>query len=236
MSMYERFTFRGATLDRMTIAALLCAEKRLGYSMTIIQGSYNPGGVGASGGTHDGGGAVDLVWYDIRRKNRQLRKVNFAGWPRRALPGEWSRHWHGILIGNDKASPEAKQQVEAYRNGRDGLASNGPDRWWRPKHIHAFHYGGRDCISWRRLNKIAKHPKGMAYMPGGARQVETVARALRGFNMDLHGDHRAGRMDKALIDAIHRFRRIRKVGETDVKGPLTPKVCYELCIPTVEEN
>lgn len=236
MSMYERFTFRGATLDRMTIAALLCAEKRLGYSMTIIQGSYNRGGVGASGGTHDGGGAVDLVWFDIRRKNRQLRKANFAGWPRRTLPGEWSRHWHGILIGNDKASPEAKDQVRAYRNGRDGLASNGPDTWWRPKKIGPFRYGKRDCVSWRRLNRIAKHPKGMAFMPSGARQVEVVARSLRGFNMDMQGRHRAGRMDKALIDAIHRFRRIRHVGETEVEGILTPKVCYELCIPTVEED
>ncbi|HYJ67250.1 MAG TPA: hypothetical protein VEX15_06255 [Nocardioidaceae bacterium] len=234
--MYERFTFRGATLDRMTIAALLCAEKRLGYSMTIIQGSYNRGGVGASGGTHDGGGAVDLVWFDIRRKNRQLRKANFAGWPRRTLPGEWSRHWHGILIGNDKASPEAKDQVRAYRNGRDGLASNGPDTWWRPKKIGPFRYGKRDCVSWRRLNRIAKHPKGMAFMPSGARQVEVVARSLRGFNMDMQGRHRAGRMDKALIDAIHRFRRIRHVGETEVEGILTPKVCYELCIPTVEED
>jgi hypothetical protein len=75
----------------------------------------------------------------------------------------------------------------------------------------------------------------MAFLPGGARQVEVVARSLRGFNMDLHG-HRAGRMDKPLLDAIRRFRRIRKVGETDVKGHLTPKVCYELCIPTAEED
>jgi hypothetical protein len=235
MSMYERYTFRGEKLDRMTIAALMCAEKRLGYAMNIVQGSYNPGGVGASGGTHDGGGAVDLVWYDIRRKNRQLRKANFAGWPRRTLPGEWERHWHGILIGNDKASREAKAQVVAYRNGRNGLANNGPDTWWRPKKIGPFRYGARRPISWRRLNKIATHPRGVAFMPGGARQVEVVARALRGFNMDLHG-HRAGRMDKPILDAIKRFRRIRKVGETEVKGHLTPKVCYELCIPTVEED
>src|SRR5690606_37942474 len=133
-----------------------------------------------SAGTHDGGGAVDLVWYDIKRKNRQLRKANFAGWPRRRLPGQWDRHWHGILIGNDRASRAAKDQIVAYRNGRDDLASNGPDRWWRPKKIGPFRYRERRAISWHRLNKIAKHPKGIAYLPGGARQVEVVARALRG--------------------------------------------------------
>ena len=235
MSMYERFTFRGVTLDRMTIAALLCAEKKLGYEMNIIQGSYNRGGVSSSAGTHDGGGAVDLVWHDIRRKNRVLRKTNFAGWPRRRLPGEWDRHWHGILIGNERASAAAKDQVRDYRNGRNGLANNGPDHWWRPKKIGPFRYGRRAAISWRRLNRIAKHPGGRPFLPSGARQVATVARSLRGFNMSL-GNHKPGRMDEPLLDAIQRFRRIRRVGETEVKGPLTPKVCYELCIPTVEEN
>lgn len=234
MSMYERFTFRGVTLDRMTIAALLCAEKKLNYEMRIIQGSYNRG-VDASGGTHDGGGAVDLVWHDIRRRNRVLRKTNFAGWPRRRLPGVWDRHWHGILIGNDRASPAAKQQVQAYRNGRNGLADNGPDRWWRPKVIRPFSYSRRAAISWRRLNKIATHPGGRPFMPSGAREVAVVARSLRGFNMSL-GSHKPGRMDKPLIDAIIRFRRIRRVGETEVKGPLGPKTCYELCIPTKEER
>ena len=135
----------------------------------------------------------------------------------------------------EKASPAAKEQITAYRDGRDGLADNGRDRWWRPKQIGPFNYGRRDAVSWRRLNKIATHPKGVAYLPSGARQVEMVARSLRGFNMDLHG-HRAGRMDGPLLDAIKRFRKLRKVGETDVHGHLTPRVCYELCIPTVEED
>src|SRR5262245_31901085 len=235
MSMYERFTFRGVTLDRMTIAALLCAEKKLGYEMNIIQGSYNRGGVSSSAGTHDGGGAVDLVWHDIRRKNRVLRKTNFAGWPRPRLPGEWDKHWHGILIGNERASGAAKDQVRDYRNGRNGLANDGPDRWWRPKKHGPFRYGRRAASSWRRLNRMAKHPGGRPSMPSGARQVATVARWLRGFNMSL-GNHKPGRMDEPMLDAIQRFRRIRRVGETEVKGPLTPKVCYELCIPTVEEK
>ena len=53
-------TFRGVTLDQPTIDALLVAESILGYQLSFAQGSYNAGGVAASVGTHDGGGAVDV--------------------------------------------------------------------------------------------------------------------------------------------------------------------------------
>lgn len=235
MSVYEKFTFRGRTLDRQTIAALLAAEHHLGYDNRIVQGSYNAG-VSQSAGTHDGGGAVDLVWRPrIGRQNRALRKWgHFAGWPRVRIPGLWERHWHGILIGNDKASPDAKNQVVSYRVGRDGLASNGPDRWWRPRQITAFDYGRCALISWRVLNELAASGK-TTRLPSRRRQIATVARALRGFDMDIDG-HKPGRMDEPLIDAISRFRKIRHVDNTQVQGVLTPKVCYELCIPTIEEN
>lgn len=236
MSVYEKFTFRGRILDRMTIAALLAAEKRLGYDNVIVQGSYNAG-VSQSAGTHDGGGAVDLVWRPlIGRENRALRKWgHFAGWPRERIPGLWNRHWHGILIGNDKASPDAKAQVVEYRAGGDGLIGSTRDRFWRPKTITAFDYGRCALVSWKRLNELAASKSKKARFREGRRQVETVARALRGFNMDMPG-HKPGRMDKPLTDALDRFAGFRKIGDTQVNGPLGPKVCYELCIPTLEEN
>lgn len=235
MSHYERFTFRGRTLDRLTIAALLATEKKLGYVNTIIQGSYNTG-VAQSAGTHDDGGAVDLIWFDIRRKNRALRgQGRFAGWPRETLPGEWSRHWHGILIGNDKASAGAKVQVVEYRNGFDGLAGEGRDHWWRPRKIRAFNYQRCALISWKRVNGIAGHRGGKAWTVQGARQVEVVAWALAGFDMNIDGHHR-GRMDRPLLDAIKRFKRIRGLDDLEVDAPLTPRTCWELCIPTREES
>ena len=234
MSVYERFQYRGVTLDRMTIASLHAVEKRLGYAQTILQGSYS-NAVGASAGTHGGGGAIDVVWVDIKRKTRAHREVGWAFWPRPALPGVWGAHAHGILIGNDKASAGAKDQVRDYRQGKNGLANEGRDPYWRPKVIHAFNYGRANVVSWGRLNRIAKMPGGKPLLPEGGKQVRAVERALEGFGMNL-GNHKPGRMDAPLIDAINRFRRIRKVGETDVKGPLTPKVCYELCLPTKEEG
>lgn len=232
MSVYERFRFRGAELDRLTIAALLAAEKKWGRAFVIVQGSYNAGGVPQSAGTHDGGGAVDLVWEpDIERMNRCLRDEGcFAGWPRPKLPGEWDRHYHGILIGNERASAGAKNQVAEYRNGGDGLSGSAPDRYpYRPDPIRAFNYERAGLVSWERLNAIRDQDDHKANEPEGRDQVETVARALRGFGMEMHA-HDVGKVDNALLDALFRFRRIRNIGDTLV-GPFGPKVLYELCVP-----
>jgi hypothetical protein len=232
--LYERYTWRGAKFDRLTIAALLAVDKRLGYEQHITQGSFS-GSVSASAGTHSGSGAVDIVWIDMPRKTRAFRRVGWAFWPRPALPGVWGAHGHGILIGNERASAGAKAQVSAYKNGRNGLANNGRDPYWRPRKIRPFNYKRAALVDWGRLNKMAGHKNGRPHTREGARQVEVIAWALKGFGMNL-GAHKKGHMDPPLLDAIERFRRIRKVGETEVKGPLSPKVCYELCVPTVEEK
>lgn len=139
MSAYEIVTFRGHLFDRMTVAALLEMEKRLGYELSIMQGSYHHG-VGASAGTHDGGGAVDLAPADAQNKQRVGREVGFAMWERQPLPGVWPHHVHGILVGNVKASPVAQRQVSAYRQHRDGLVSNSIDYTWHPSPIKPYVY------------------------------------------------------------------------------------------------
>ena len=75
------------TVDWKTRAALEEAERRLGYPLTVVQGSYNTGGVPASGPTHDGGGVVDLQPFDWQRKVRVLRDIGFAAWHRPATGG-----------------------------------------------------------------------------------------------------------------------------------------------------
>ncbi|WP_133755401.1 hypothetical protein [Naumannella halotolerans] len=40
-----------------------------------------------------------------------------------------------MWAGCPHAHPSAKAQVTAYRNGRDGLARNGPDNYPRPGYI-----------------------------------------------------------------------------------------------------
>lgn len=137
---YEIVTFHGKRVDKYTRAALLAVEKELGYELTIVQGSYNAGGVSASAGTHDGGGVVDLAPTDRENKVKALRKHGFAAWYRPTLPGVWGAHIHAVLIGNAKLSRSAANQVTAYRNRRDGLKGNAVDNTWRPATIKAFAY------------------------------------------------------------------------------------------------
>jgi hypothetical protein len=75
---YEKQQVQGHTLNNRTVAMLTDVESRLGYDLTVLQGSYNAGGVSQSAGTHDGGGAVDLAPYDWKNKVAALRRVGFA--------------------------------------------------------------------------------------------------------------------------------------------------------------
>lgn len=127
MDPYEIILRDGKKVDRMTVAALQLAEKRLGYGLTIVQGSYNAGRVAASAGTHDGGGVVDLMPWDWRRKVIALRAVGFAAWYRPAIPGLWSAHIHAVLIGHPRLAPSAGRQVTDYLDRRNGLKGNGLD-------------------------------------------------------------------------------------------------------------
>lgn len=124
---YDLTTYDGKRVDWLTRAALEDTAQRLGYDLTVYQGSYNAGGVSASAGTHDGGGAVDLAPFDWERKVLELRRTGFAAWYRPARPGVWASHIHAILIGNRKLSPGAQAQVADYLAGRDGLAGGGRD-------------------------------------------------------------------------------------------------------------
>lgn len=166
---YDLTTHDGNTVDWLTHLALLAVEERLGYPLTISQGSYNAGGVGASAGTHDGGGVVDGPAYDVARKVRELRRVGFAAWHRPAIPGLWPDHWHAVLIGNRKLSPAARAQVAAYLAGRNGLADNGPDT------------GPRDYVANRFTWRAGAHRIGRARaLIARARAV--LATGVRGFS------------------------------------------------------
>lgn len=140
---FDRTTYgdvRPKPVDWKTRAALEAAERRLGYRLTVVQGSYNPGGVRQSGGTHDGGGVVDLLAWDWQRKVRVLRSIGFAAWYRPAISGLWGAHIHAVLIDHGKLSSSAAAQVASYRAGRDGLKGNRSDTFWRPSPIPVFDY------------------------------------------------------------------------------------------------
>ena len=128
---YALTTHDGKRVDWRTKEALMRAEKLLGYELSITQGSYNRGGVAASGGTHDGGGVVDLAEWDWKRKVKALRRVGFAAYHRPELwrggKRVWPGHIHAVQVGNKNLSNAAKNQVRDFYAGLDALASRGPD-------------------------------------------------------------------------------------------------------------
>lgn len=131
----KRTTVNGKTVNQRTANMIKAAEKESGVTMPLTQGSYHKG-VAASGGTHDGGGAIDVSVKNMSAKQRSkavagLRKVGFAAWDRTGV-ANFTPHIHAIAISDtDLASaawhPDRNKQVYDYFNGKDGLASHGKD-------------------------------------------------------------------------------------------------------------
>ena len=117
----------------------------------ITQGSYNPGGVSASFGTHDGGGAVDIsvrsredwsvLTAELPYMLEALRIAGFAAWVRSdgELYPDSSVHIHAIAVGDADLSPLARSQVDGergYLRGYNGLPESYGlprlDAWGQP--------------------------------------------------------------------------------------------------------
>lgn len=106
------------------------------FRNALVQGSYNPGAVSASFGTHDGGGAVDLsvrapvtrvvMTDEIPLMLRALRIAGFAAWLRDTdeLYAGSPIHIHAIAIGDAELSEAARAQIDGqfgYLRGYNGL-------------------------------------------------------------------------------------------------------------------
>lgn len=157
---YNRVQLGYATLNIRTLAMLDQAQRIYDYErggdlvnfrQLITQGSYNAGGVSASFGTHDGGGAVDISvrsyidWSvltdEIEPMIDALRVAGFAAWLRDTgeLYADSPIHIHAIAVGDAEQSEIARQQVESefgYLYGNNGLPfddpSHGADRYGDP--------------------------------------------------------------------------------------------------------
>lgn len=139
-----------ATLNARTLAMLDNAQRiyRAGggfvdFRQAITQGGYNAGGVTASFGTHDGGGAVDLsvrsyvdfsiLTGEIAPMLDALRVAGFAAWLRDTgeLYANSPIHIHAIAIGDPDLSAAARDQIDGpygYLRGYNGL----PPEWGGP--------------------------------------------------------------------------------------------------------
>lgn len=111
------------------------------WTLTPIQGAYSTA-VGASAGTHAGGGALDLSTSRLSAAQKAIleaamREVGFASWNRepswwsawfgRVINGGWSPHNHSILNGCPHVSAAATAQLVEYRTGENGLAGRDKD-------------------------------------------------------------------------------------------------------------
>ena len=133
---YGRTRKRGVVLNWRTVEMLEITELRELRTLTplsLSQGSYD-NTVEQSGGTHAGGGALDVRLRDIPSTKwtqivAALRRTGFAAWLRRPSQGDWPYHIHAIAIGDHELSTAAKQQVTWYKQGLNGLwpPKQGPD-------------------------------------------------------------------------------------------------------------
>ncbi|MEH0927311.1 peptidoglycan-binding domain-containing protein [Micromonospora sp. CPCC 205558] len=122
----------GYVVNARTQAMLAEAQRLLGFTLVLDQGSYNPGGDPTSAGTHDGGGVVDISVTGMTAAKRTaaakaLRRVGFAAWVRNPSQGDWPWHIHAAAINDTDLSSQAQHQVGDYYLGMNGLANQGPD-------------------------------------------------------------------------------------------------------------
>lgn len=146
-------TKRVSSRTRRMLAA---ADRQVPWTIQVTQGSYctfpSSRCVGESGGTHDGGGAVDIRVSKMSTTNRwrtvqALRRVGFAAWLRtpEQCGGCWGAHIHAIAIGDTdlwqrNGRTTNRDQIADYLRSRDGLARHGADNtprkyrvaftWW----------------------------------------------------------------------------------------------------------
>ena len=141
--------FRGFRMTPAVRDALLAAEQRAGFEFKITQGGFNKGGVTASAGTHDGDALDFRTWHltksQVAKMIEALRWAGFAAWYRTVnahygvrAHGFSSYHVHAVPNGWGSPSAGAKRQAINYRNGRDGLASNGTDAGG-PGHVSTWY-------------------------------------------------------------------------------------------------
>lgn len=179
----KKVTVDGKTLNKRTADMLKRVQQRTGIDLLVVQGSYNKG-VGASAGTHDGGGAVDISVSGLSHKDRnevvwQMRQCGFASWFRPTIPGLWNEHIHAIAIGDKEMSNSARAQVIEYFGGGDGLVGSNPDPHPRPKPQPVWPIALPQISLERSRNAFLKEKK---------RKTAAVAKIQRLLNRRLPGE------------------------------------------------
>lgn len=193
---YTKVQVEGFTLNART-AALYEQVKRIYPLMGgtgkiyIAQGSYSDG-VSQSAGTHDGGGAIDLMVSFQSAKNwaalqRAVRWVQFAGWHRDPSQGPWGDHVHGIVVGDISATPIAKEQVIDYKETppKNGLKGHAVDNTWHPDKIFTPSYP-LGTVNYKNMVRESKKTRGWLPFPG-IKRVQTALNLKLGLSLPIDG-------------------------------------------------
>lgn len=228
-------TWRGARLDSRSRDMIAEVAKIVGNDIYVqpSQGGYNRGGVAASAGTHDAGGAVDVIvakYSPAQRKRlvEAFRKVGWAAWIRTPYQSNWPWHLHAIAVqpggkwDQGVLSRGAHSQVVDYYEGRNGLASRARDDATRA-------YVGTTWESYQRGRKEWDEMASKAEIKAAVREV--VREELLGHNDPVKKTARTvqtmyerqkrmeqvlGRVDKSMGTA---FARLRKMYRKIIEGP-----------------
>lgn len=143
---------RPVKMTRRMWQAYQIVDRHVGGALTIVQGAFQgTGGADASAGTHAQSGCLDIRTWNLtteqrNRAQRKAREIGWAAWYRTAAQG-FDPHMHWLLLGERPMHADAQWQATAYRNGRNGLASNGPDDFWRPDPIPTYQYRDGDTMA-----------------------------------------------------------------------------------------
>jgi hypothetical protein len=223
----KRTTRDGQRLNERTANMLDRLEFNLLKDLIVVQGSYNAGGVAASGGTHDGGGALDISVRNLTTAEQKEvvlegRKVGFAIWKREEWQGPWADHIHGIAIGDPELSSGARGQVASYYAGRNGLANGAKDDGPRINPIPVWPVpvsrNVSQLIAWYQFTTPLKKVKSTT----AVKRIQWVLRK-KGYNVGVDGV--AGPQTRAAykkwerdikakrVDGVPNYYTLSKLGE-----------------------
>lgn len=163
MSEHEKVLKEGQWLTRRVWDLVSHAGDAVGARLYVVQGGYRAqhgGGASASAGTHDAGDVLDISVGNLSRSQALgvvaflrehygvawLRSPEF-GWPESA----GGPHIHCVMAdSHDPLSPGARQQVDDYDVGRNGLASGTRDPHPRPS--RRTHWALEDDVTPEQLD------------------------------------------------------------------------------------
>jgi hypothetical protein len=158
---YDLTTHGGKTVDWHTKMALRKAERIVGRNIAVTQGCWQDldgaaNDVSASAGTHGKGGVVDVPATFWQQDVRALRLSGIIAYfrPKLVRDGKviWNDHIHGVLEACARLSPEARQQVNEYHLGGDGLVGSNRDPHYGMRFV-GFpwpYHGLAGTVRWKR--------------------------------------------------------------------------------------